>query len=64
MGRRMQQRRLQLDAAHWRARAQAMRALAEHVSDEETRRRMARIAADYDRLAERAEAATREAAVC
>jgi hypothetical protein len=56
----MQHRRLQLDAAHWRERAREMRALAEHVSDEEARRRMVRIAADYDGLAERAEAASGE----
>jgi hypothetical protein len=37
-----------------------MRALAEKASDEEARRRMLRIAADYDKLAERAAAANKE----
>jgi hypothetical protein len=43
-----------LGAAHWRARAQEARALAEFVTDEESKVRMLRIASDYDKLAERA----------
>jgi len=50
---------LQLDAAHWRDRAREMRALAEKASDDESRRRMLRIAADYEKLAERTEASAR-----
>ena len=48
------------DAAHWRERAREMRALAAKISDDESRRQMLRIAADYDMLAERAEAAMRD----
>ncbi len=51
----MQRIALQLDAAHWRERAREARALAEEMSDQEARSRMLRIAADYEKLAERAE---------
>jgi hypothetical protein len=54
--------RLQLDGAHWRTRAQEMRALAEKAGDEEIRHRMLRVAADYEKLAERAEAANKATA--
>jgi hypothetical protein len=43
------------DPAHWRHRAEEMRTLAEGMSSNETRQIMMRIAADYERLAERAE---------
>jgi hypothetical protein len=43
------------DPDHWRQRAQEMRALATGVKNEEVKRNMLRIAADYDRLAERTE---------
>jgi hypothetical protein len=45
-----------LGAGHWRARAEEARALAEEMSDEDSKWRMRRIAADYDKLASRAEA--------
>jgi DNA-binding ferritin-like protein len=51
---------LKFDAAHWRERAREMRAFAEKAGDEETAHRMLRVAADYDKLAERAEAADSE----
>lgn len=44
-----------LGAEHWRERAREARALAEQMGDEDSRRRMLRIAADYEKLAERAE---------
>jgi hypothetical protein len=45
-----------LGAAHWRARAEEARALAEEMPDEDSKWRTQRIAADYDKLAQRAEA--------
>jgi DNA-binding ferritin-like protein len=56
----MRHNRLKFDAAHWRERAREMRAFAEKAGDEETAHRMLRVAADYDKLAERAEAADSE----
>ncbi len=52
-------RGLRLNAAHWRERARQMRALAEKLTDEEAGQRMLMIAADYEKLAERAEAANK-----
>ena len=42
------------DPEHWRQRAQDMRRLAQDVNDSAAKQTMLRIAADYDRLAERA----------
>ena len=42
------------DPEHWRQRAQDMRKLAQDVNDSAAKQTMLRIAADYDRLAERA----------
>jgi hypothetical protein len=42
------------DPEHWRQRAEEARALADQMNDEASRQTMLRIAADYDRLAERA----------
>jgi hypothetical protein len=47
-----------LDAAHWRERARQARALAEQITDLEARARMLRNAADYEKLADKAEAET------
>jgi hypothetical protein len=43
------------DPQHWRARAEEMRIISEGMSDLVTNAIMMRIAADYDRLADRAE---------
>ena len=48
------ERALLNDPLHWRKRAQEMRALAA-VADDDTKHRLAKIAEEYDRLAERAE---------
>lgn len=45
-----------LGAEHWRARAKEARSLAEQMSDDDSQKRMRRIATDYEKLAERAEA--------
>jgi hypothetical protein len=42
------------DPEHWRNRAEQARTLANQMSDEVSKQTMLRIAADYDRLAERA----------
>jgi hypothetical protein len=44
------------DSKHWRDRAAQMRALAETMKDAETVKIMQRLAADYDKLADRADA--------
>ena len=43
------------DPKHWRARANEARKLAAEMNDHASREAMLRIAADYDRLAERTE---------
>jgi len=43
------------DPKYWRDRAEEARTHAEHLSDPESRRRMLRIAKDYEELARRAE---------
>ena len=53
-----------LDAAHWRDRAEEARSLAEQMTDPESRERMLRIAADYDKLAERAAERAKKTAPC
>jgi predicted protein tyrosine phosphatase len=42
-------------AEHWRVRAANARDMAEQMSDRESKRHMLRIAADYERLARRAQ---------
>ncbi len=44
------------DPKHWYDRAAEMRALSETMNDTETRATMLRLAEDYDKLADRAEA--------
>ena len=44
-----------LDAQHWRTRAQEIRALAQGITDLESKRTMLRIADDYELLAKRAD---------
>ena len=49
------------DPEHWRNRAEEARTLAEQMNDEMSKQTMLRIAADYERLAERAELRARGA---
>jgi hypothetical protein len=42
------------DPEHWRSRAKETRAIADQMTDADSRSAMLRIADDYDRLAERA----------
>lgn len=43
------------DPDHWRQRAKEARAIAEQMTDQQSKEAMLRISADYERLAERAE---------
>lgn len=55
-GRTVEHRTLgRLDPAHWLARAREMRQLADQAADDSAKSMMLRIAADYEKLAERAE---------
>jgi hypothetical protein len=43
------------DPAHWRFRAEEARGMAEHIADPKSKQMMLDVAADYERLAKRAE---------
>jgi hypothetical protein len=43
------------DPKHWRSRAEEARAVAEHMTDPISKQMMLNVAADYERLAKRAE---------
>jgi hypothetical protein len=49
------------DPEHWRKRAEETRTLANQMNDETSKQTMVRIAAGYDRLAERAEGRVKSA---
>ena len=53
-GREVQMTKVSKDPAHWRERADEMRAAAMEMTDVEGKETLLKIAADYDRLAERA----------
>ncbi|MDH2405087.1 hypothetical protein QCM77_35020 [Bradyrhizobium sp. SSUT18] len=51
----MKQKKPFPDAKHWRGRAEATRVKAESLKDDISRRRLLKIAKEYDKLARRAE---------
>ncbi|MGY4430703.1 hypothetical protein ACVWWO_003180 [Bradyrhizobium sp. F1.13.1] len=51
----MKQKKPFPDAKHWRGRAEATRVKAESLKDNTSRRRLLKIAKEYDKLARRAE---------
>ncbi|MET4117993.1 molecular chaperone GrpE (heat shock protein) [Bradyrhizobium sp. JR1.5] len=57
----MKQKKPFSDAKHWRGRAEATRVKAESLKDDTSRRRLLRIAKEYDKLARRAEKRQRSA---